>query len=49
MAPVGYGFLVLIFTAALVGVVVGAIAGAVVWRSRLSALSGSLLPRAVSR
>ena len=34
MAPVGYGFLILIFTAALTGVVVGAIAGAVVWRGR---------------
>jgi hypothetical protein len=43
MAPVGYGFLVLLFTAALVGVVVGAIAGAVVWRSRCNLALGGLV------
>ena len=43
MAPVGYGFLILIFTAALVGVVVGAIAGAVVWRSRCNLALGGLV------
>jgi hypothetical protein len=43
MAPVGYGFLILIFTAALVGVVVGAIAGAVVWRFRCNLALGGLV------
>jgi hypothetical protein len=43
MAPVGYGFLVLISTAALVGVVVGAIAGAVVWRFRCNLALGGLV------
>ena len=43
MAPVGYGFLILIFTAALVGVVVGAIAGAVVWRLRCHLVLGGLV------
>jgi hypothetical protein len=43
MAPVGYGFLLLIFTAALVGVVVGAIAGAVVWRLRCNLALGGLV------
>ena len=42
MAPVGYGFLILIFTAALTGVVVGAIAGAVVWRLRCNLALGAL-------
>jgi hypothetical protein len=42
MAPVGYGFLVLLFTAALVGVVVGAVAGVVVWRSRCNLVLGGL-------
>ena len=43
MAPVGYGFLVLIFTAILVGAVVGAIAGAVVWRLRCNLVLGGLV------
>src|SRR5262245_65399719 len=43
MAPVGYGFLILIFTAALTGVVVGAIAGAVVWRLRCNLALGGLV------
>ena len=43
MAPVGYGFLILIFTAAFVGVVVGAIAGAVVWRLRCNLALGALV------
>ena len=43
MAPVGYGFLILIFTAALTGVVVGAIAGAVVWRGRCNLALGGLV------
>ena len=43
MAPVGYGFLDLLFTAALVGVVVGAIAGAVVWRLRSNLALGALV------
>jgi hypothetical protein len=47
MAPVGYGFLLLIFTAALVGVVVGAIAGAVVWRLRCNLALGGLLTACV--
>ena len=47
MAPVGYGFLLLIFTAALVGVVVGAIAGAVVWRLRCNLALGGLLAACV--
>ena len=47
MAPVGYGFLVLIFTAALVGVVVGAIAGAVVWGLRCNLALGGLVTACV--
>ena len=47
MAPVGYGFLILIFTAALVGVVVGAIAGAVVWRLRCNLALGGLVTACV--
>ena len=47
MAPIGYGFLVLIFTAALVGVVMGAIAGAVVWRSRCNLALGGLVTACV--
>jgi hypothetical protein len=43
MAPVGYGFLILLFTAALVGVVVGAIAGAVVWRFQCNLALGGLV------
>ena len=47
MAPVGYGFLSLIFTAALVGVVVGAIAGAVVWPLRCNLALGGLVTACV--
>jgi len=47
MAPVGYGFLLLIFTAALVGVVVGAIAGVVVWQLRCNLALGGLLTACV--
>ena len=47
MAPIGYGFLLVIFTAALVGVVVGAIAGAVVWRLRCNLALGGLLAACV--
>src|SRR5262245_65795910 len=43
MAPVGYGFLYLLFTAALVGVVVGAVAGTVVWRLRCNLALGALV------
>jgi hypothetical protein len=47
MAPIGYGFLILIVTAALVGVVVGAIAGAVVWRLRCNLVLGGLVTACV--
>jgi hypothetical protein len=47
MAPVGYGFLNLLFTAALVGVVVGAIAGVVVWRFRCNLALGGLVTACV--
>ena len=47
MAPVGYGFLFLIFTAALTGVVVGAVAGAVVWRFRFNLALGGLVTACV--
>ena len=43
MAPVAYGFLILLFTAALTGVVVGAIAGAAVWRLRCNLALGALV------
>ena len=43
MAPVAYGFLILIGTAAVFGALVGAIGGAVVWRTRLNLLLGALL------
>jgi hypothetical protein len=43
MAPVAYGFLIMIGTAALMGAFVGAIGGAIVWRARLHLLLGALL------
>jgi len=43
MAPIAAGFLVLIGTAALLGVLVGAIGGAVTWRLRLNLVLGALL------
>src|SRR5262245_18562256 len=43
MAPVAAGFIVLILTAALMGVIVGAIGGAVVWRLRVNLVLGAVL------
>ena len=43
MAPIAAGFVVLIVTAALMGVVVGAIGGAVVWRFRGNLVLGAVV------
>lgn len=43
MQPIAAGFLILVGTAAFLGVVVGAIGGAVVWRRRCSLLLGGAL------
>jgi len=43
MAPIAYGFLILIGAAATLGAFVGAIGGAVVWRLRMNVLLGGLL------
>ena len=43
MEPIAAGFMILIATAALLGVIVGAIGGAVFWRFRVNLLTGSLL------
>jgi hypothetical protein len=43
MAPVAFGFMILIGAAAVLGVVVGAIGGAVVWRARINLVLGGLL------
>jgi hypothetical protein len=43
MAPVAFGFLILIATAAVTGALVGAIGGALVWRLRLNAAAGIAL------
>ena len=40
MEPIAVGFLILIGTAALIGVVVGVIGGAVVWRARSNLVLG---------
>jgi len=42
MAPIAAGFVVLILTAALMGVVVGAIGGAVAWRFRANLVLGAV-------
>src|SRR5215510_7094665 len=43
MAPLAYGFLILMAGAAVLGVVVGAIGGVAVWRLRMNLLLGGLL------
>ena len=43
MEPIAVGFMVLVGTAALLGVVVGAIGGAVVWRVGISFPLGGLV------
>jgi hypothetical protein len=43
MAPIAAGFVILIVTAALMGVVVGAIGGAVAWRFRSHLVLGAVL------
>ena len=47
MAPIAFGFMILIGAAAVLGVVVGAIGGAVVWRVRLNLVLGGLLTAGV--
>jgi hypothetical protein len=43
MAPIAAGFQVLVTTAAMMAVIVGAIGGAVVWRMRINLLLGGFL------
>ena len=43
MEPIAVGFTILVGTAALIGVVVGAIGGAVVWRLKSNVVSGGVL------
>jgi len=43
MEPIAVGFMILIGTAALLGVIVGALGGIVFWRFRINLLRGSLL------
>src|SRR5437016_5819091 len=47
MAPIAFGFMILIGAAAHMGVVVGAIGGAVVWRMRMNLVLGGLLTAGV--
>lgn len=43
MAPIAFGFLILIAAAAVLGVLAGALGGAVVWWARINLLVGGLL------
>jgi hypothetical protein len=43
MEPIAVGFMILVRGAAFIGVVVGAIGGAVVWRLRYSLVVGGIL------
>src|SRR5438552_12847513 len=47
MAPIAFGFMILIGAAALMGVMVGAIGGAVIWRMRMNLVLGGLLTAGV--